>query len=62
MAGRKRIPDHLKIVAGTAQPCRMNADAPVAASDLPVPPDRLSARAAEIFAGLVSVIEEMGIA
>src|SRR5690554_5403864 len=62
MAGRKRIPDHLKIVAGTAQPCRMNADAPVAASDLLVPPEWLSARSAEIFAGLVSVIEGMGIA
>ena len=62
MAGRKRIPDHLKIVAGTAQPCRMNPDAPLAASDLPVPPEWLSAWAAEIFAGLVSIIGDMGIA
>lgn len=62
MAGRKRIPDHLKVVAGTAQPCRMNPDAPMAASDLPVPPTWLSARAAEIFLGLVGVIDEMGIA
>lgn len=62
MTGRKRVPDHLKIVSGTAQPCRMNPDAPVAASGLPVPPEWLSARAAEIFAGLVSVLDEMGIA
>lgn len=62
MPGRKRVPDHLKIIAGTAQPCRMNPNAPVAASDLPVPPEWLSVRAAEIFAGLASVIEGMGIA
>ncbi len=62
MAGRKRRPDHLKVVAGTAQPCRMNPDAPASLTTLPVAPEWLSTRAAEIFAGLVSVIEEMGIA
>ena len=62
MAGRKRKPDHLKIVSGTAQPCRMNPDAPIAAAELPVAPDWLSTRAAEIFSGMVGIIGEMGIA
>ncbi|WP_185982830.1 phage terminase small subunit P27 family [Aureimonas mangrovi] len=62
MAGRKRKPDHLKIVAGTAQPCRMNPDAPKAAADLPSAPEWLSDRGAELFLQLVAVIDEMGIA
>lgn len=62
MAGRKRIPDHLKVVAGTAQPCRMNPDAPTPDADLPVPPEWLSERAAEIFRGLVVTLDGMGIA
>lgn len=40
----------------------MNPAAPVAATDFPVQPEWLSTRAAEIFLGLVSVIEDMGIA
>ncbi|MBN9021748.1 MAG: phage terminase small subunit P27 family [Rhizobiales bacterium] len=62
MAGRKRKPDHLKIVSGTAQPSRMNPDAPLGIEALPSSPEWLSSRAAEIFAGLVSIIQEMGIA
>lgn len=62
MAGRKRKPDHLKLVSGTAQPCRMNPDAPKGSADLPSAPDWLSARAAEIFDGLVVIIGQMGIA
>lgn len=62
MAGRKRIPDHLKIIAGTAQPCRMNPDAPVPSAELPTAPSWLSGRAAEIFTGLVGILEQMGIA
>ena len=46
---RKRKPDHLKIVSGTAQKCRMNAKAPPANTDLPSPPEWLSERATEIF-------------
>jgi len=61
MAGRKRKPDHLKLVSGTAQPCRMNPDAPKALEDLPTAPDWLSARAAEIFDGLVAVVSKMGV-
>ncbi|PSJ55798.1 P27 family phage terminase small subunit [Pseudaminobacter soli (ex Li et al. 2025)] len=62
MAGRKRTPDHLKLVAGTAQPCRMNPDAPKALADLPVAPDWLSTRATEIFDGLVAIASQMGVA
>ena len=62
MAGRKRIPDHLKIIAGTAQPCRMNPEAPIASADLPTAPTWLSERAAGIFAELVGILEQMGIA
>lgn len=60
--GRKRKPDHLKIVSGTAQPCRINADAPIAPTSLPVPPGWLTVRGAEIFHSLVAILDEMGIA
>lgn len=62
MAGRKRIPDHLKVVAGTDQPSRMNPDAPVPSEEVPEAPEWLSKRAAEIFEQLVSIIGGMGIA
>ena len=62
MAGRKRKPDHLKIVSGTAQPCRMNDAAPKPAADLPDPPEWLSTRGAELFLQLVAIVDSMGIA
>jgi len=62
MAGRKRKPDHLKVVSGTDQPCRMNPQAPKPDPSLPEPPEWLSARAAEIFMQLVGIIDGMGIA
>lgn len=62
MAGRKRKPDHLKVVAGTDQPCRMNPATPIAPTSLPVPPGWLTVRGAEIFLNLVNVLDEMGIA
>lgn len=61
MVGRKRKPDHLKLVSGTAQPCRMNPDAPKPLEDTPTAPEWLSARAAGIFDGLVAIIVKMGI-
>jgi P27 family predicted phage terminase small subunit len=60
--GRKRKPDHLKIVSGTAQPSRMNAAAPVAPTSLPEPPVWLTSRGVEIFHALVAILDEMGIA
>lgn len=62
MAGRKRIPDHLKLVKGTAQPSRMNPDAPTPSPDLPEPPEWLSVRAAEWFQRTLAILEGMGIA
>lgn len=62
MAGRKRKPDHLKIVSGTDRPDRMNPGAPQPKADLPDAPEWLSARAAEIFLHLVGIIADMNIA
>lgn len=62
MKGRKRKPDALKQLAGTAQKCRMNPAAPTQTAGLPAPPEWLSARASEIFYQLVAVIDGMRIA
>ncbi len=62
MAGRKRKPDALKQLAGTAQPCRMNPDAPVAREGEAEAPEWLSERAADIFGELTAIIGGMGIA
>lgn len=62
MKGRKRKPDHLKVVSGTDQRCRMHPDAPTAPTGLPVAPEMLTKRGAEIFDGLVAILDEMGIA
>jgi len=61
MAGRKRKPEHLKVVAGTDRPDRSNPDAPKPAAALPEPPEWLSSRAAAIFEQLVSIVGPMGI-
>lgn len=62
MAGRKRVPDALKLVAGTARACRMNPNAPVASKGIAVVPETLSGRGAEIFSRLSAVLEGMGLA
>lgn len=63
MKGRKRLPDNFKVIKGTAQPCRMNPDAPTAPEDMPRPPMWLSSRSAvEHFGALRSRIEALGIA
>ncbi|MCJ8139575.1 phage terminase small subunit P27 family [Falsirhodobacter halotolerans] len=62
MAGRKRKPDHLKLVGGTAQKCRMNPDAPVANVGLASAPEWLSAAGAEIYDRVGAIIFGMGIA
>lgn len=62
MAGRKRIPDHLKVLAGTDQPCRMNPNPPSAAKGAAAAPEWLSVRAAEIFDRLSATLLGMGIA
>lgn len=60
--GRKRIPDHLKVLSGTAQKCRMNEDAPAPNNGTSEPPEWLSGRASEIYRGIVSILMGMGIA
>lgn len=60
--GRKKKPDHLKVLSGTAQPCRMNPDAPSANLGVADAPEWLSDRAAELFAQLSATLFGMGIA
>lgn len=60
--GRPRKPDHLKVVAGTARPDRMNPAAPALNQGMPTAPPWLSDRASEIFAGIAEIIDGMGIA
>lgn len=62
MAGRKRKPDHLKVVAGTAQKCRMNPEAPAANHGCAIAPAWLSGRATEIFDQISATLHGMGIA
>lgn len=62
MAGRKRKPDILKKLTGTAQPSRMNDAAPAPNPGVASAPDWLSARAAELFAQISGTLVGMGIA
>lgn len=60
--GRKRKPDHLKVVSGTDRPDRTNDAAPIAPARLPIAPGWITVRGAEIFDQLVALLDEMGIA
>lgn len=60
--GRKAIPDHLKLVKGTAQPSRLNPNPPKQSASMPEPPDWLSDRAAEWFRRTTAILDGMGIA
>ena len=60
--GRPRKPDYLKVVSGTAQPCRMNPNAPAPSKVEPEPPAILSDRAQEIFRHLTAICRGMGMA
>ena len=62
MAGRKKTPDHLKLVKGTAQKCRMNPEAPAANVGVATAPAWLSERAAELFDQISATLLGMGIA
>lgn len=53
--GRKKKADHLKVVAGTDQPCRMSENSPKPINDVPETPVMLSAAAAEKFEKLVAI-------
>ena len=58
----KRLPDHLKILRGTARKDRLNPDAPPANTGLAEPPEWLNERAAEIFQSLGAILLGMNIA
>lgn len=60
--GRPRKPDHLKVVSGTAQPCRMNKNAPTPALAEPEPPAIMNDRAQEIFRSITGICRGMGMA
>ena len=62
MAGRKRKPDALKVIEGTARKCRINPDQPIAAKGVAVAPEMLTDRGAVIFARLSATLDGMGIA
>jgi P27 family predicted phage terminase small subunit len=58
---RPRKPDHLKLVSGTAQPCRINANAPKPKRERPSPPAHLSDRAKSGWAEAVLIADRMGV-
>ena len=60
--GRKRTPDHLKIVAGTAQKCRMSPGQPEANPGISDPPSWLSEVAAAHYRRVDAILHGMGIA
>ncbi len=61
MAGRPRKPTHLKVVAGTAQPCRTNANEPEPQRERPSPPSHLSDRGKAAWAEAVLITDRMGV-
>ncbi|WP_282129518.1 P27 family phage terminase small subunit [Roseobacter litoralis] len=60
--GRKPLPDHLKVLQGTARPDRMNADAPDAPQGVSEPPEWLNTRAAELFQQVSAILDGIGLA
>ena len=58
---RPRKPTHLKLVAGTAQPCRTNKTEPKPARSRPSPPDYLSAHAKVAWGAVSVLLDRMGV-
>jgi P27 family predicted phage terminase small subunit len=58
---RPRKPTHLKIVAGTAQPCRTNKAEPKPERQRPSPPAHLSDRAKVAWGAVSVMLDRMGI-
>ena len=58
---RPRKPTHLKIVAGTAQPCRTNSAEPKPARERPSPPAHLSDRAKVAWGAVSILLDRMGV-
>lgn len=59
MAGRPRLPTRLKVVKGTAQPCRTNKSEPTPAEGVPSRPAHLSAKAKAAWRAVVPILQDM---
>lgn len=57
--GRPRIPDELKKLKGTLQPCRVNKDAPTTAPGMPEIPSGLTGIAKKKFVELAKELSQM---
>ena len=61
MAGRKPLPSNLKLLKGTAQPCRMNKNEPKPKSDSVKMPTGLNAEAKKCWKAVSEQLKEVGI-
>lgn len=61
MAGRPRKPTHLKLVTGTAQPCRTNKKEPKPNRERPSPPAHLSDKAKTAWGAVSLILDRMGV-
>lgn len=59
--GRPRTPTHLKLVKGTAQPCRTNKREPKPEKARPSAPAHLSDKARETWGYVSGLVERMGV-
>lgn len=59
MAGRPRKPTHLKVVAGTDQPCRTNKAEPKPARERPSPPSWISDHAKTAWGEACVILDGM---
>jgi P27 family predicted phage terminase small subunit len=58
---RPRTPTKLKLVKGTAQPCRTNSGEPKLPKGIPPPPEHLSDRARRHWPGIAKMLLGMGV-
>ncbi|GEN64711.1 P27 family phage terminase small subunit [Acetobacter oeni] len=58
---RPRKPTHLKVVSGTAQKCRVNAQEPKPDGGVPEMPAQLSGRARSVWGKACVVLADMGV-
>lgn len=61
MAGRKPLPTHMKLLRGTAQPCRMNPAEPAPDPALPDAPAHLSPEAREEWERVAVELCDLGV-
>lgn len=58
---RPRTPTALKLIKGTARPCRINRAEPKPSRAIPSPPEHLSERARIAWGGIAVMLDRMGI-